>query len=268
MLFKQTVSDVRTQLNQQSELGVSVELRGGVSGDISSHRGRWDKIPEASVVFVDIKGSTKLVNAASLEKISEVYTHFVRGMSIIFDNFNAGYVDIQGDGLFGVFTGGNSLFRAIACAITMNTVVSRVMPDYIRNYPIVPWKLAVGIGIDQADVQVRRLGIPNVKQNEVWAGKPVNMASKLSSRASHNQILVSDRVYRQIKSADVHRKSAILTDYPYVSKSRKGQKWHDETPSPKRGFDFDTIYRTNKVWSLEHADELCEAVVKNRRPEI
>lgn len=268
MLFKQTMSEVRSQLNQQSKSGVSVELRGGVSGDMPSHGGLWYKTHEAPVVFVDIKGSTKLVNAASLKEVSEVYTYFVRGMAIVFDKFDADYTDVQGDGLFSVFTGGNSLFRAIACAITMNTVISEVMPDYITNYPIAPGKLFAGIGIDQADVQVRRLGIPNVKQNEVWAGKPVNMASKLSSRASYNQILVSDRVYRAIETADGHRKSAILNDCLCISSSRNGQKWRSEKPASKRGFDFKKIYRTGKVWCTEHADELCETVVNNRRLRI
>ena len=266
MLFKQTVSEMRSQLNQQKSQGVNVELRGRVSGNAPSHMGLWYKTHNVSVVFVDVKGSTKLMNNTDFKSVAEVYTYFVRGMSIILDKFGTDCADVQGDGLFGVFSGRNSLFRAIACAITMNTIARTEIPKYIEKYPISPGRLSVGIGIDQEEVWVRRLGLKSRGENEVWAGKPVNMASKLSSRASFDQILVSDRVYRQIESADKHRKSAILKDCPCTSKSLSEQKWRSEKPASKRGFDFKRIYRTGKVWCQEHADELCEAVVNNKRP--
>ena len=268
MLYGQTMSELRSQLNQQKQLGVTVEHRDRVSDNVPSHRGLWYKTDDASVVFVDIKGSTKLVNNATLKAVADVYTYFVRGMDIILDEFGSDYTDVQGDGLFGIFSGGNSLFRAIACAITMNTTVQTEMPKYIRKYPISPGKLTVGIGIDQEEVWARRLGLKARGENVVWAGKPVNMASKLSSRASYNQILVSDRVYRSVKGSGKYRESAILEDCPCISSSRNGQKWRSERPATKRGFDFKKIYRTDKVWCEEHADELCEAVVENRNPRI
>ena len=268
MSYGQIVSELRSQLNQQKQLGVNVEHRGRLSDNVPSHGGLWYKTTDASVVFVDVKGSTKLVNNANLKTVAEVYTYFVRGMAIILDKFGSGYTDVQGDGLFGIFSGDDSLFRAIACAITINTAVQTEMPKHIRKYPIAPGKLAVGIGIDREEVWARRLGLKARGENEVWAGKPVNMASKLSSRASYNQLLVSDRVYRQIETADEYRKSAISNDCPCISSSRNGQKWRSERPATKRGFDFKKIYRTDKVWCREHADELCEAVVHNRRPRI
>ena len=39
-------------------------------------------------------------------------------MAVIMDRFSAGYVDIQGDGIFGLFSGPSSEFQAMACAIT------------------------------------------------------------------------------------------------------------------------------------------------------
>ena len=46
---------------------------------------------------------------------------------------------------------------------------------------------------------VRRLGLRGTKQNEVWAGKPVNMASKLSSLAGPNEVVASARVFRSLR---------------------------------------------------------------------
>lgn len=44
---------------------------------------------------------------------------------VILNKFDAKYVDIQGDGIFGLFSGKGSRYMAAACAITMRTAVER-----------------------------------------------------------------------------------------------------------------------------------------------
>ena len=259
MLFNETMSKVTSQLNQQSNNSIRVEHVDAVPPSGPSHRGLWLKISDVTAVFVDIKGSTKLVSAADPRDVAEVYTHFVRAMTIIFNGFGARYIDIQGDGLFGLFSEGDSLFSALACAVTMNTAVQRELRQYIKKYPIPPGRLSVGIGVDREEVLVRRLGLRRVEENEVWSGKPVNMASKLSSRASYDQILISDRVYKALNSASANRRSALLYDCKCKAGASKESIWHPEKPSRKRGFDFKTIYRSNMIWCPKHADEICEA---------
>lgn len=267
MLFNETMSNMRSQLKQQADNSIRVEHVDVVPPGGPSHRGLWWKISDVAAVFVDIKGSTKLVSGADPRDVAEVYTYFVRAMTIIFNEFGALYIDIQGDGLFGLFSGPNSLFSALACAVTMNTAVQSELRQYIKKSPIPPWRLSVGIGVDREEVLVRRLGLRRVEENEVWSGKPVNMASKLSSRASYNQILISDRVHKALNSASGNRRSAALYD---CSKCKAGASkesiWRPEKPSPKRGFDFKTIYRSNMTWCPKHAGEICEAVVNGRRP--
>lgn len=256
------MAEMTSQLKQQVDNGIRVEHVDAIPSNGPSHRGLWLKISDVTAVFVDIKGSTKLVSAADPRDVAEVYTYFVRAMTIIFGEFGARHIDIQGDGLFGLFSGCNSPFSALACAVTMNTAVQSELRQYIKKYPIPPGRLSVGIGVDREEVLVRRLGLRRVEENEVWSGKPVNMASKLSSRASHNQILISDRVYKALNSASANRRAALLYDCKCKAGSSKEGIWRSEKPSPKRGFDFNTIYRSNMTWCSKHADEICEAVVK------
>ena len=53
------------------------------------------------------------------------YTYFIRAMTVVLERFSAGYVDIQGDGIFGLFGGQRSMFHAAACAITMRNQVGK-----------------------------------------------------------------------------------------------------------------------------------------------
>jgi hypothetical protein len=65
---------------------------------------------------------------------------------------------------------------------------------------------AVGchLGIDQETALVRKLGLKQYadrtdRQNEVWAGKPVNMAAKLASISEDDELLVSERFFKNIQ---------------------------------------------------------------------
>ena len=81
--------------------------------------------------------------------------------------------------------------------LRMKTEIVRIVAVQFDDDTNVDWELTAGIGVDIGTLLVRRLGLRNTKQKEVWAGKPVNMAAKLSSHTDSNQIMVSDRVFAQ-----------------------------------------------------------------------
>ena len=140
------------------------------------------------------------------------------------------------------------------------------------------WKLTAGIGIDQGTLLVRRLGLRGTKQNEVWAGKPVNMASKLSSVADSNQIVVSDRVFREYERASKLRRRALIwscgCDGPTIGKALDiplGETiclWDEESAPQEVDFDLERIYRLKSKWCITHGPEFCEAIVTGKRPQV
>jgi class 3 adenylate cyclase len=103
-------------------------------------------------------------------------------------------------GVFALFNS-NQPYRALAAAITFKTFACSEFTPRIRKKT----KQDVGsyLGIDQKMVLVRKLGLKRHadrtdRRNEVWAGKPVNMAAKLASISEDNQLLVSDRFFKHI----------------------------------------------------------------------
>lgn len=135
----------------------------------------------------------------------------------------------------------------------------------------------MGVGIDHGTLLVRRLGLRGTKQNEVWAGKPVNMAAKLSSLGGANYVVVSDRVFRQYEGVPKLRKRALLwtcgcdrdlhglgLDAPAGQTSHL---WEEENIPEELGLDFQTFHRLQSKWCETHGPEFCEAIVTGRRPD-
>ena len=80
-------------------------------------------------------------------------------MAVILNGFQARYVDVQGDGLFGLFRGKGSRFLAAACAITMKTQVETLIAGRFRRDVSADWELRAGIGVDRGKLLVRQLGL-------------------------------------------------------------------------------------------------------------
>lgn len=265
-------------MDDQAELGIQVTRRNEVPDTGPTNRGVWLQIPKVTAIYADLKGSTALSAENSPRVAAFAYTYFIRATALILERFGAGYVDIQGDGIFGLFRGTASVFSAAASAITMRTQVELEVANRFEQDTSSEWKLTVGIGIDQGTLLVRRLGLRGTKQNEVWAGKPVNMAAKLSSVADSNQVVVSDRVFHEYERASKLRRRALIwscgCDGSTVGQGLdvpSGQTkylWNKEPAPQVVSFDLAFIYRLKSKWCSTHGPEFCEAVVTGKRPQV
>ena len=276
MKLDEVTSDVSSQLEDQISLGISVEQHRDVPETGPANRGVWWRIPQVTAVFADLKGSTKMSATESRADAAVAYTLFIRAMAVILERFEAKYIDIQGDGIFGLFSGQGSSFLAAACATTMRTEVERTVDTGFQRFTSASSDIKAGIGVDQGTLLVRRLGLRGTKQNEVWVGKPVNVAAKLSSEACANQVVVSDRVYESYERASLLRRRALLWSCGCdqgrlgagldVRKGLTSHLWKRSSAPADLGLDFADMHRLNSPWCVTHGPEFCEAIVTGKRP--
>ena len=275
MKLNEVMADVSNQLSQQAALGVQIDVQRQIPDLGPSHRGLWLKLPNVTAVFADLKGSTGLNANYGPEVAAYAYTYFDKTMAVVLERFCSAYIDVQGDGIFGLFSGKKSIFLAAVAARTMLTAVQQEVAPQFRKDASSNWRPAVGIGIDHGTLLVRRLGLRGARENEVWAGNPVNMAAKLSSAAGHNQIAVSDRVLAQYSRASKLRQQAILQSCGCNGRTQgrgfdipTGQRsnlWKQE-PAPKDlGLDFDFVHKLNAPWCKIHGPQFCEAIITGQR---
>ena len=273
------VTDVSRRLEDQAKLGVQITTRNDVPETGPTNKGLWYQIPKVTAVFADLKRSTELNAEGSPQPAAYAYTYFIRSMALILERFGAGYVDIQGDGIFGLFSGNSdSVFEAAAAAVTMRTMVEGEVAERFEEDTTVDWKLCAGIGMDYGTLLVRRLGLRGTKENEVWAGTSVNVAAKLSSLADSNQVVVSERVFIQFNKATKLRKRALLRSCGCNNGDGQGAGfdaaedetsclWEEAERPDGLGLDFDRIFTLRAQWCAIHGEEFYEAIVTGEWPE-
>ena len=275
MILDDVVASVASQLDQQTGLAVEIETADGVPDHGPVSGGVWLQIPEVTAVFADIKGSTALNNRLGPRVAIHAYTLFNRAMVATLNGFQARYVDVQGDAVFGLFSGKGSRFMAAAAAITMRTVVETAVADRFRQYDAGRWRMAAGIGVDRGKLLVRQLGIRGTGMNEVWAGTPVNTAAKLSGAAGPNEVVVSERVFSDYENSAKLRRRALLLGCGCrgnvrgrgldLTSNEAERLWKQDSVPGNLELDFDHIYRLRKPWCPTHGAESCEAMVSRQR---
>lgn len=242
--------------------GASIQLRTTIppTSDIPLQDNHWLKIPNVICVFVDMKNSTKLSATHHDKTTAAAYQLFTDTAIDLLHEFDAPYIDVKGDGVFALFNESQP-YRALAAAVTFKTFASSAFQPKMKE--VTNLEIGAHIGIDQKTVLVRRLGKRRTdgrtdRQNEVWAGKPVNMASKLASRAHTNQIWVSDRYYEKLKDPLV-RMSCGCKAGTYIGE--KVDLWKELEVSDIGLFDFKKIYCLESVWCQNHGREFMDKII-------
>lgn len=214
----------------------------------------WLRIPDVICVFVDMLGSTKLSAAKHDKTTAGAYQLFTGTAVRIFHELEAPYIDVRGDGVFALFNS-NQAYRALVAAVTFKTFANLEFTPRIKKTTTAD--VGCHIGIDQKTVLVRKIGLNgrSDRNNEVWAGKPVNMASKLSSMSNDNQLIVSDRYFNNI-SNEKARKSCGCPN------GNKELLWEKIDLINNKLFDFNEAYSLETNWCETHGAKYFEELLK------
>lgn len=221
------------------------------------HPTHWIKVPDVIACFVDMEGSTKLSASVHERSTASSYRLFTNTAIRIFHHFQARYIDVKGDGVFALYDA-DTPYTALAATISFKTFVQNEFTPTVQKKT----GLSIGghFGIDQKTVLVRKLGLKAYndrtdRQNEVWAGKPVNMAAKLASVSTGNRLWVSDRYHANLRDAKA------LGTCGCGNNGQPQPLWAKEDVSGDSRFDFDTAYSVGSNWCTTHGKRYCADLV-------
>lgn len=164
----------------------------------------WFRIDDAVAVFCDLQASTQLGLHRHQVSTAAIYRAAMKNCVKILNEFDADFIQLQGDGAFGLFWGARSVERAMCSGITVRTFSEASLePRLKRKWPDAP---ATGfkVGIASGRVLVKKVGTPRnpAEQEPIWAGKPVNYAAKAAQQASRGELIVTASVWAQIEDND------------------------------------------------------------------
>ena len=168
----------------------------------------WKKITDVSVVATDLKSSTA-VSYSKQDRIgARLYQASTGNCTKVLQQFTPDFVDIQGDGLFAIFAGDDHHERAICAAISLNTF-GRRLAVLLREElgEDVPEMKASGlrIGADRGVLLVKNIGVRGPHKEPVWAGKPVNYATKCAQAADPGHVIVTSRFFQDLRENEYVR---------------------------------------------------------------
>ena len=234
---------------------------GFTSADIRSAQATtWSRLDDAVVVVADLKGSTKLSTGKHMASTAAIYEAATGNATRILAEFGADFIAIQGDGAFGVFWGNRALERAMCAGITIKTFSQKTLVPKLRakwpdtGLPETGFK--VGIAAGRVMVKNLGLGLDAGQHEPIWAGNPVNYATKAAQEADADELIVTGGVWIRIEDNDYITLSCPCGSgpSPTIWEERKLAKLaHDEPESAG--------HMLSSAWCDEHGPAFCASIL-------
>lgn len=166
---------------------------------------------KASVLFVDMRGSTKLPAQFDSARLIKIYRSYIRTV-VQAIRYSGGYVkDFMGDGVLAVFLDddvNSSSEKAVAAARYLATAIDKVLNPLINQE--FSFRVSCGIGIHTGEVSMSKVGMrgkdpddnANTEYGIAWIGNSTNYACKYSGAVAKESIFINDTTYAELKSKE------------------------------------------------------------------
>lgn len=153
-------------------------------------------------LFIDLDKSSKMSFKKHPATMAKIYDYFTQTLIDVLseESIHAEYIDIKGDGAFGIFEGDDAAFRALSAALTFGTFFRKyIRPKFQTATDNINFKATIHVD----KILVKRIGTRGPRNNnEVWAGRLVNKAAKLG--------LVTPYIYKQDNGFSADKMSILV----------------------------------------------------------
>lgn len=227
---------------------------------------KWIKVPDIVAVVADLKNSTKLGTGKRAASTASIYQAATGGVVETFDQFDADFIQIQGDGAFALFWGDRRYERAMCAGITIRTFSDDLVERLEFKWPTIA-ETGFKVGIASGRVLVKRIGTPRnpAQQEPVWAGKPVNYAAKAAQCADRHQVIVTGSVWDKISGND-YLTISCGCDGNGNPTSPGTSIWEDMTIERLPEAEPERVgRRLIAPWCKVHGPEFCAAILAGKR---
>jgi len=237
---------------------IDEETRPSVDDIPGQGANKWLKIAEVVAVVCDLKGSTQLGTGKHDSSTARIYKGAVEGAVNALHEFDADFIDIQGDGGFGLYWGDLAFERALCAGVTIRTFSAKLVERLVAKWPADKFpETGYKVGIASGRVLVKQIGTPRnpEEQEAVWAGKPVNFATKCAQSSDRHQVVVTGSVWDHFKTNDFVAYSCGCAGSPAAT------LWHDFTIERLPEDEPERYGRVVRVpWCVNCGPKFCDAI--------
>lgn len=223
---------------------------------------RWCATDDVVAVFADLKGSTRLNLRQHARSSAKTYEAATGGAVQAMAGFGPQFIDIQGDGIYALFSGERRYERALCAAVTLRTwseqsLVPQLKAKFGQRFPDTGFK----VGIAASRLLGKRVGVRGTNE-PVWAGRAVNFAAKLAQEVDAHRILVTGKVWSHFGDNDYVMMSCGCVDN--VPGNAPAPLWMRQT-STKLPDSDNVVYRLSSAWCPTHREAFCQAIVSGEK---
>lgn len=166
---------------------------------------------KASILFVDMRDSTKLPDQYDAERLIKIYRSYIRTVVQAVRYSNGVVRDFMGDGVLAVFIDdehGNSEDKAVYAARYITTAVDKFLNPLLEDK--FKYRISCGIGVHTGEVTLSKVGMKGKEQDTeaeteygiAWIGNSTNLACKQSSAVNCGTIFISPSTYAALSDLD------------------------------------------------------------------
>lgn len=184
-----------------------------------------------SVLFVDMRDSTKLPAQFDAEQLVKIYRSYIRTIVQAVRYSNGVVRDFMGDGVLAVFIdddNGKSEDKAVYAARYITTAIDKFLNPVLDEK--INHRISCGIGIHTGEISLSKVGMKGKEQDEdaenefgiAWIGNSTNLACKQCGAVECGTIFINDSTYSALSdinkkdiwhSVDIQKGSNILSGY-------------------------------------------------------
>lgn len=154
---------------------------------------------EATVLFIDVRGSTAILNKHNKRAVAKLHVIYYHAIVRIATDTGGEIRSFNGDSLLVFYPGKtkDSLSNAVKAAMQMRYAITELINETLTSYVDINF----GIGIDHGRILATKVGVggDSTTKDLIWIGNPVNKAAKISDECkSPHYIGVSCFVYENL----------------------------------------------------------------------
>jgi class 3 adenylate cyclase len=159
---------------------------------------------DATVVYADMRSSSKLVDELSQRAAGKIYQAFLYSLARIITSNGGEITAYDGDRVMGIFIGDSKETMATKSALMINYAVSNILRPMLEgHFKSLGWpgfQISHCVGIDTGSFLAVKAGLRDAN-DIVWIGRPPNLAAKLSEVRQINQsTYISNEVFMALDS--------------------------------------------------------------------
>ncbi len=249
MIYLDSVFDVESAIKEtQKRIWGQLKVEPRFSIPLESSKDLLEKFVDTNVVlvilYVDLVSSTKLSMNLPLKRLAPIIQAFTQEMSIVVDAYGGYVLKYVGDAVLAFFfTEKDNLhlpcINAVNCGYSMVRIVNEGMNPILEEYGYPELGIRVGIDVGenavvQYDFKIKTYEVAeeqNLKENGLAndnikkyntntsrephldiLGYTINIATKMTSFANPNQIIIGEAVYDKIDNKKQNRFNKIHID--------------------------------------------------------